>query len=119
MPKSTNRYNQLIEAIFAKYCREGISEISFERSEINRAADEFGIKLPKNLGDVLYSFRYRVPLPASIVDKAQEGYEWIIRPAGRAQYKLVLVKQAVITPSNILVETKIPDATQESLPDTR
>jgi len=111
MPKTSNRYVQLIEAIFNRFYREGATEIPFERSDINRAADELGIKLPKNLGDVLYSFRYRVSLPASIVDKAQEGYAWIIRPAGRAHYKLVLVKQAVITPSNVLVETKIPDAT--------
>ena len=109
--KEPNRYTRLLEAIFAKHYREGIEEISFERGEINRVADELGIKIPKNLGDVLYSFRYRTGLPPSIIAKAPEGTEWIIRPAGRGLYKFIAVKQSAIIPSAILVETKIPDAT--------
>ena len=69
------------------------------------------MKLPKNLGDVLYSFRYRVPLPDSILRKAPQGFEWIIRAAGRARYKFVLSTRSAIIPSKILAETKIPDAT--------
>jgi hypothetical protein len=46
-----------------------------------------------------------------LIAKAPEGYEWSIRPAGRARSKLVLVPKSVIVPSNILVETKILDAT--------
>lgn len=110
-PKSANRYSQLIEAIFLKHYREGIEDVAFDRIEITATADELGIALPKNLGDVLYSFRYRVPLPASIVEKAPEGFEWIIRPAGRALYRFVLVRQSNIAPSSVLAETKILDAT--------
>jgi len=88
-----------------------MEEILFERAEISQVAEELGMKLPKNLGDVLYSFRYRTHLPPDIVAKAPEGYEWIIRPAGRAKYKFVVVKLSIVIPSNILVETKIPDAT--------
>lgn len=109
--KEPNRYSRLLEAIFNRYYQEGMEEITFERVEINQVADELGIKLPKNLGDILYSFRYRIRLPPDIVAKAPEGYEWIIRPAGRAKYKFVVVRQSVIIPSSILVETKIPDAT--------
>lgn len=83
----------------------------FERAEINQVADELGIELPKNLGDVLYSFRYRFKLPESIIAKAPKGTEWIIRPAGRGRYKFTAVKYSTVTPSSILVETKIPDAT--------
>jgi hypothetical protein len=111
MPKDANRYLRLIEAIFLKHYQAGVAEIAFQRSDINQAADELAIKLPKNLGDVLYSFRYRTSLPDSVKAKAPEGHEWIIRPAGRAQYKFVLVKQSIIAPSDVLVETKIPDAT--------
>jgi hypothetical protein len=50
-------------------------------------------------------------LPKSITSKAPKGYEWIIRPAGKGKYKLVIVKQSVIAPSSILAETKIPNAT--------
>jgi hypothetical protein len=110
-PKSVNRYTQLIEAIFLKHYQEGLVSIDFDRSEITETAGELRIALPKNLGDVLYSFRYRTSLPANIIEKAPQGYEWIIRPAGRARYRFVLVKQSQIAPSDVLAETKILDAT--------
>jgi hypothetical protein len=109
--KEPNRYAQLLAAIFSKRYQEGLTEITFERAELNQVAEELGVKPPKNLGDVLYSFRYRTHLPQSITAKASAGYDWIIRPAGRARYSFVLVRQAAIVPSDILVETKIPDAT--------
>jgi hypothetical protein len=109
--KDQNRYSRLLDAIFAKHYQEGAEEISFERVEINEVADELGIKLPKNLGDLLYSFRYRTALPQNIIEKAPEGTEWIIRPAGRGRYKFMTVKHSAIIPSSILVETKILDAT--------
>ena len=106
-----NRYSQIIEALFSRFYRKGTTEVSFERSDISRVAEELGIKLPKNIGDLIYSFRYRVPLPDSVVKKAPEGFEWIIRPAGRACYKLVLATKSAIIPSEVLAETRIPDAT--------
>ncbi len=109
--KESNRYTKILEAIFVKHFKKGVTEIEFERTEINQAANELGIILPKNLGDVLYSFRYRTLLPKSISTKAPKGYEWIIRPAGKGKYKLAVVKQSVIAPSSVLAETKIPDAT--------
>ena len=111
MVETKNRYSQIIEAIFFKCFRKGAKEILFERADIVKAAEKLRIKLPKNLGDVLYSFRYRTPLPDSITRKAPKGFEWIIRPAGRACYKFVLATQSAIVPSKILAETKIPDAT--------
>jgi hypothetical protein len=111
MAETKNRYSQIIETIFSKYFQKGSKEILFERSDIVTAAKKLRIKLPKNLGDVLYSFRYRTPLPDSIVEKAPKGFEWIIHPAGRARYKFVLATKSAIVPSKILAETKIPDAT--------
>lgn len=111
MAGGKNRYSQIIEAIFSKYFRKGAKEILFERADIVKASQKLRIKLPKNLGDVLYSFRYRASLPDSIVEKAPKGLEWIIRPAGRGRYKFVLATQSAILPSKILSETKIPDAT--------
>src|SRR6266498_1638222 len=109
--KGPNRYTRILEAIFVKHYKKGITDIEFERTEFNQVAGELGIILPKNLGDVLYSFRYRTLLPKSITAKVPKGFEWIIRPAGRGKYKFVIVKQSSITPSSILIETKIPDAT--------
>jgi hypothetical protein len=69
------------------------------------------MKLPKNLGDILYTFRYRSVLPESITSTAPDTYMWMIRPVGRSKYKLVLAKEVNIAPSSIMAETKIPDAT--------
>ena len=111
MAKKKNRYSQIIEAVFAKYYKAGASEVSFERSDIIQAAEQLAVQLPKNVGDVIYSFRYRTELPESILDKASEGYQWLIRPAGRARYRFVLVAGSPVAPSTMLAETKIPDAT--------
>jgi hypothetical protein len=111
MDKKPNRYSQIIEAIFLKYYKEGVDEITFDRSEFNQVAEELGIIAPLNLGDLLYTFRYRAKLPASITSKAPSGSEWIIRSVGRSRYKLVLSKQANIVPNEMMVETKILDAT--------
>jgi hypothetical protein len=110
MAKS-NRYSQIIEAIFFKSYKKGIKEIPFTRDEIISAASSLQIQLPKNVGDLLYSFRYRAALPEKIINKAPEGFEWVIRSVGRALYKIVLTKQTYFQPTQHLAETKIPDAT--------
>lgn len=111
MAQSANRYTQLMESIFLARYREGANEITFERSDIIATAEQLGIQLPKNLGDVLYSFRYRNALPESMTEKAPPGSEWIIRPAGRARYTIALTTSAAVQPSAMLVETKILDST--------
>jgi hypothetical protein len=106
-----NRYTQIIEAIFLASYKRGVKEISFSRDEIIKTATSLKIELPKNIGDVLYSFRYRAALPEKITEKAPEGLEWIIRSTGKGLYKIVLTKQKSFQPTNHLAETKIPDAT--------
>jgi hypothetical protein len=85
----------------------------FERSELETVARDLGIKLPKNLGDLIYSFRYRSALPKEILATETAGKEWIIEPAGRAKYRFRLAKISRIIPRNDLVATKIPDSTPE------
>lgn len=109
--KSRNRYLQIIERIFEKQYQEGATEVLFEREDIVRTASRLKIHLPKNLGDVIYSFRYRANLPESVRARAPEGMEWVIRPVGQSRYKFALAAMARITPSKLLAETKIPDAT--------
>lgn len=106
-----NRYSQIIERIFFDYFQEGANEVLFERSDIERVAGQLGIPLPKNLGDVIYSFRYRYALPDSIRQKVPEGTTWIIRPAGKARYKFVAVTDTPLKPQPLLAQTKIPDST--------
>lgn len=106
-----NRYSQIIEAIFLTSYKKGVKEIPFTRDEIIHTAKSLNIVLPKNIGDVLYSFRYRTALPKKIIEQAPIGLEWIIRSTGKGLYKLVLAKQKSFQPTEHLAETKIPDAT--------
>lgn len=106
-----NRYSQIIEKIFLAHYKQGQREVEFERDEIVQAAEELDIKLPKNIGDLVYSFRYRADLPESIKACAPDGEQWIIMPAGRARYRFAATKLAIIRPSGQYAQTKIPDAT--------
>ncbi len=106
-----NRYSRIIERIFADRYEPGAFIVAFERGDIERVARELGIILPKNLGDLIYSFRYRTALPESIRTRAPEGHSWIIRPAGRARYQFVATTVPSIVPTGMMTETKIPDAT--------
>lgn len=112
-----NRYRALIEHIFFQpgygdYA-EGKTVLPFRRDDLERAAAELGIALPKNLGDVVYSIRYRTPMPASVLATQPEGMEWIVEGAGRALYRFCLVPVNRIVPNRDLITIKIPDATPE------
>jgi len=109
--KGNNRYIQIIEALFLKHYIEGDSEVLFSREEFVQMAESLSITAPKNLGDIVYSFRYRTELPESIKEKAPEGKHWVILPHGRGQYRFSLVTVPKIIPSAILAEIKIPEAT--------
>ena len=111
MVKSTNRYSKLIEEIFNKKYVKGVRDVAFERIDLVSTAKKLKITLPKNLGDVIYTYRYRRPLPDGIrsVEPAHRSYR--IRGTGSAIYRFVLGPEAAITPSAERDETKIPDAT--------
>lgn len=111
MPKK-NRYEKLLEAVFLSHYSRGREEFEFRREEIERHAAKLRIKLPKNLGDLIYSFRYRTPLPEKVRASAPKGKQWIILPAGRSRYRFVLTDLAPqIVPNNMLAEIRVPDAT--------
>jgi hypothetical protein len=111
--KGLNRYQALIERIFFSHWKKGIKEFVFLRGELESSAKTLGFDSVKNIGDVPYSFRYRNPLPASILDTQIKGLEWIIEGAGKARYRFVLVKKTRIVPREDLVRIAIPDATPE------
>jgi hypothetical protein len=109
----THRYKVLIEKIFFDHWQEGITEFEFIRDEIKHKADELKIALPDNIGDVPYSFRYRIALPQSIVDTQPGGQEWIIEGAGRSRYRFRLVSIMRVKPRDDMVRIAVPDATPE------
>ncbi len=108
---NTNRYSSIIAAIFNRHYRKGLHTFEFERSEIETIAAEMGVKLPKNIGDLIYSFRYRNDLPAQVRATAAKGMTWLIRPAGRGRYRFDCGPSLCLLPRQGLAQTKLPDAT--------
>lgn len=111
--KSQNRYSAIIAKVFSNHYGNEGGSFEFTRDEFEDVAVGLGITLPKNVGDLIYSFRYRNELPASILDTAKDGLEWIIEGAGRAKYRFRLVTLNRIVPREELLTIKVPDATPE------
>jgi hypothetical protein len=111
--KKLNRYQAIIARVFKNHHKKSLSEFEFTRDEFVDIANSLDIILPKNVGDVIYSFRYRSDLPSSITDTAEKGQEWIIEGAGRARYRFKQVRFNRIVPREELMTIKIPDATPE------
>ncbi|MGD1084836.1 MAG: endonuclease [Verrucomicrobiota bacterium] len=109
--KQKNRYSAIIERIFTSKFKPGMRLVDFAREEFEIVARQLRVKLPKNLGDLVYSFRYRVDLPEKVQVAAGEGETWIIRPIGKGRYRLALVADRPIQPNANLATTKVPDAT--------
>jgi hypothetical protein len=108
-----NRYQAIIARVFSDHHTDGVTEFEFTRDEFVAIAETLEIVLPKNVGDVIYSFRYRNELPEAIRKTAADGLEWIIEGAGRARYRFKQVRLNRIVPREELLTIKVPDATPE------
>lgn len=111
--KSPNRYGAIMLRVFEEHYKKGITEFEFTRDEFVTAAKALNIDLPKNIGDVLYSFRYRNELPERVRSKTQPNHEWIIEGAGRGKYRFKQTRLSRIEPRAELLAIKVPDATPE------
>ncbi|WP_165321892.1 endonuclease [Rhizorhabdus phycosphaerae] len=108
-----NVYRALIERIFLDRYSEGATSFEFDRDDIPDTAEALGLSRPKNVGDVIYSLRYRTAMPASILATQPDGMEWIIEGAGRAKYKFVLVPLNRVLPRADMAVIAVPDSTPE------
>lgn len=108
-----SRYASLIEAIFFHHYAAAVEAFEFQRDELESQARLLSMVLPKNLGDVVYSFRYRNPLPDRILATQPEGREWIVEGAGHGKYRFRLVSANRVRPRLDLVRISIPDSTPE------
>jgi hypothetical protein len=106
-------YKSIITDIFFKFYKAGSPEFEFDRAEIQKSAEAVGVATPKNLGDVIYAFRYRRKLPKEVLDTQPEGKHWLILGAGDAKYRFRLSDLAYILPTKGMMVRKIPDATPE------
>jgi hypothetical protein len=109
--KDANRYIRILEEIFSQNYKPNDHEVKFTRVNIEEIAETFNIRLPKNLGDVIYSFKYRNALPESIASKAPPEKEWVIVNQGRSKYAFVAKRFARVLPDRSRMAIKIPDAT--------
>ena len=110
-PKKPNRYERVIEKVFLRHYETSATTVDFQRQEMIEVASELGISVPKNIGDVLYSFRNRTQLPEEVQRRAPRGKTWAIMPAGRAKYRFFAVNENAFVPKEGFSETKVPDST--------
>jgi hypothetical protein len=106
-----NRYSKIIEKVFFNNYSKGSRKVEFLREEIEKVASGLKIKLPKNLGDIIYSFRFRNDLPEKIKKLAPKGKEWLIKLSGRGKYVFCLEDELILAPNESLTFTKILDST--------
>lgn len=111
--RQPNRYAAIVAALFKRHYKSGVGQFEFSRDEFVAIARSLGIELPKNLGDTIYSFRFRSALPEEVTSTAPKGKEWTILLAGRGRYRFVLGGISRIRPRPDLIAIKIPDATPE------
>jgi hypothetical protein len=104
-------YRKIIVDIFQRLYQPGITEFDFAREEIESAALRTNVSKPKNLGDVIYTFRHRRKLPDEILQTQPAGMHWLILGAGDARYRFRLSTLCYIEPRKGLLVRKIPDAT--------
>ena len=109
------QYVPIITHVFRKYWTRGTEEFEFDRDELVEAAEVVGVERPDNLGDVIYSFKFRRDLPNEILQTAPKGKAWMIEGAGRSRYRfrLVEVGGTTIKPRHDIAAINIPDSTPE------
>jgi len=110
-PKQPNRYAETLVWIFEKYYKPGDTMVPFERDDLAEAAKILGIEPPKNLGDIVYSFRYRASLPGPIASRAPDGMVWSIVGVGPSKYEFQAAPDQPIVPNTLLRTVKVPDST--------
>ncbi len=112
--KKLNRYQSILSRIFFNHFAEGVEQFDFAREEIEQVGAILEVKLPKNLGDVVYSQRYRAEWPQEIKATIPAGKDWIIVPAGRSRYRFKLIRgSSKIVPRLNAAVIKVPDSTPE------
>ena len=102
---------RIIAKIFADHFKPGLYEVAFRREDLVAAAEALGEPRPKNLGDIVYSLRYRIPLPDSVREAAPPNTEWAIFPGGNAVYVLRAVPFNLIEPRKGIRVVRLPDST--------
>lgn len=112
-PGAPNAYDSIIADVFSAKWTRGAKRFEFPRDDLAVAAKRTGVKAPKNLGDVIYTYRFRRPFPPAILNTAPTGKMWIVTGKGDALYEFRLITKPNLSPDMGWAVSKIHDATPE------
>lgn len=108
------RYVQIMRKLFEEKWEKDSEGFEWEREDLSRIADDLRIKVPKNLGDNIYSIRHgREDLPDEICALAPPERAWLLLPNGKGKYRFVLAERAFLDPDLSKQPIKIPDSTPQ------
>ena len=106
------KYDDIISGIFFDRYEAGATSVRFERNDLATKAHQLEIAIPKNLGDIIYTYKYRKRLPQEKINTAPESFYWRIKNVGTAQYEFVLTQGSEFVEIDTMLATiKIPDGT--------
>jgi hypothetical protein len=115
-------YKKIIIGVFEKHYKPGIRRFAFSRSELLAEAEKVGLDVESsadsttrtaNIGDVVYTYRFRKAFPPEILKTAAKEKMWIIAGAGDGQYEFRLITTPKLTADEGRFTTKVHDATPE------
>jgi hypothetical protein len=113
-------YNRIIESVFVEKRPAGSQRFSFSRDDLLKAASNLGLEIngdetvvARNIGDIIYTFRFRKDFPASILKTAPDGKMWIILGKGIGAYEFRLITTPTLSADPNWRITRLHDATLE------
>lgn len=107
------RYDAVVAELFRRHYKPKTTSFDFERNELIDIIQALKVSQIKNLGDIIYTYRFRRDFPSSIRATAASGLEWGIKLAGRGLYKFRLGPPSRIVPRPDMAAIKVPDSTPE------
>jgi hypothetical protein len=106
-------YRTVVLGLFESHYKGKGESFEFAQSEYDAICKNKGVPQIGNKPDLVYQYRFRRPLPPEIEAEQPKGRYWVIELAGKGKYNFVLRKLKWITPTQGLVEIKVPDQTPE------
>jgi hypothetical protein len=118
-PKEEGLQARVIKDIFLQRFQQGTTRLPFTRSDLLESSKQFAKPgesekaRDKNLGDILYTFRFRRDLPSEILATEPRGKIWVILGAEISKYELRLITKPNLAPTPNWIITKVHDSTPE------
>jgi hypothetical protein len=106
-------YRTVVLGLFEKHYKGKGESFDFAQSEYDAICKDKCVPQIGNKPDLVYQYRFRRPLPPEIEAEQPKGRKWVIELAGKGKYRFALRKLKWITPTDGLVEIKVPDQTPE------